>query len=130
MHAFARKTLFEPIERKMVGVLADDDVRQKAGARQSLLDHGRPRAVASRRYHDAPLLARARVFDPRRSHAHERRRPIVELLARLFANRVHRVAATAARPLALRRMDLNALDRQMLRQSIATVRATPVILLF
>jgi hypothetical protein len=89
VHALAFEALFDAVERLVVVVLADDDVGEKSWPRQSAFDDG----VGNRRYHNASLLARARVLDPRRLHTHERCGSVVELLGRLFADRMHCLAA-------------------------------------
>src|SRR5689334_18402640 len=102
----------------MVVVFADDDVSEKSRPSHAPFDG----SVGDRRYHGATLLARASVFDPRRLHAHERRRSVVALFGRLLADGLHRIAAARAGAQWLRRVQLNAFDRQMLRQLAATVQ--------
>ena len=128
MDPLAREALLHAVEREVVGVFADDDVGEQTWPGESLLDHRSVRAVATRRYHDATLLARACVLDPRGLHAHERRRAIVELHARLLANPMHRIAATCTLSQCLGRMDFDTLDWQVSGQLVAAVRPTTLAL--
>jgi len=101
---------FQAIERQMIDVLGDDDVREEACARERPLNRLRRRG----RWGDAVMTVRTRVRRPHRFNHAEARRHIIEFLRHGFADACLQRPAGAPL-LRIRHVDLNALPRQRRR---------------
>ena len=111
VEAVAGEDLALPVERQVVGILADEDMGQEAGAGPTLLD----RARGQRHLMDA-LAAGTGPARPHDAVHHETPRHIVEFFGDVLAQRLERAAA--GRTGLTRRQGL--LDaRQMVRQGLA-----------
>src|SRR5690606_8013954 len=92
-----------PIERQMVGELADEHMRQETGSGTTALD----RARGQRRL-DEPLATRARQARPHDPVHDEPAGDILELLGDVLAETTERAATARAALLADGELDLHA----------------------
>jgi hypothetical protein len=100
---------FESMQRQVIGVLAGDDLGQKAVSGQPLVDDGGRR----RRGSDMVMTLRAGVLEANVLLHEQAGRLVVELLADLFAELLAHVAAAGAEPVRFGERVLNAASGQI-----------------
>ena len=106
-----------PIQRKMIGVFGDENLRHRRLGRQSALDQPRRRG----RLHHHVLASPAGVFGPANHQHAELRRHDVEPFAGVLADPMQRVAAARAGVV----IDIDHhLDARQMRRKRSPVQAT------
>ncbi len=119
MHAVARQDVFLTVEREMVAILADRDLRQQPRPSNTFLNR-RERSIGLR--HLPFAAVGARVHRPHRLLVVDRRRHVLQAVRAFLANHDLVLATLRARLFVFGNVEPHLFDRQVIGDRPATVR--------